>query len=777
MHSTLLEALAANLAAQGKSHPNHESPPSVVLWLDEDGQWEPLLPLLRARMPGLFTFGPYVPETRQGPAIWLRCVLERTLEGITWPKASVPIFYLPRIKRQDLRGVETSPAELLPLVELQYRGLTWTQRNGKDWTIEAFLMGQDLNLSLDKQTRQALRDYLANLAVYPLNALRGKTITVTDLDRFMLEDAPRAVLQWLNDPKGAKAEWDANRWKAFCSRCANELGFSPEKEGERIAAERLGLRQGPWAPIWERFTETPALYPGIPAQLERAQPASFDHFEDHSAWPDFNAIQEDMLREGLAGLPKRHAQELDETFASLAKAHLPRRKWVWASLGRSSLVFALEHLVAMRTEISKGLPGGASKDLALAYFESGYRVDAAAVEGAACVQTEADTRAVHAALKVLYVPWLEAQTLRFQQHILSEKAVTHLAPLQAKVEAAPGQALLFVDGLRMDLAQRAAVLAEGRGWDVQRKFRMSPFPTVTGTAKANVLPGADQLVGDKAEPDFCPVQKESGQKPSGQKATTERLCKWMTEAGYQVFSREEVQAPETAKSKGYLECGNLDHDGHHVGMRLVYQCQREVEGIVTLIQNLLDAGWRSVRVVTDHGWLLVPDALPKADLPKFLSETRWSRCALVKDTGACDHPRLPWYWNPAVDVVYPKGIQSFAAGNQYSHGGISLQECVIPDFTFTNGGNPEAASPVIVEATWRRLSMRLRVEKGSGCFAELRQKLGDAGSAACERKAVDEDGKVNLIVENEDMEGLSVFIVITDGSGKLLTKAQTVVGG
>jgi hypothetical protein len=117
------------------------------------------------------------------------------------------------------------------------------------------------------------------------------------------------------------------------------------------------------------------------------------------------------------------------------------------------------------------------------------------------------------------------------------------------------------------------------------------------------------------------------------------------------------------------------------------------------------------------------------------------------------------------------------AQSQGIHGGISLQECVIPDFTFSYAGNPESLSPVIAESAWRRLSMRLRVKNGAGCYVELRQKLGDDSSALCERKQLDKDGKANLIVENEDMEGLSAFIVVLNEAGKLLAKAQTAVGG
>ena len=48
---------------------------------------------------------------------------------------------------------------LQPLVELQYRGEVWHQRNGRDWTVEAFLVsedGLDLDVARDTQTREAI---------------------------------------------------------------------------------------------------------------------------------------------------------------------------------------------------------------------------------------------------------------------------------------------------------------------------------------------------------------------------------------------------------------------------------------------------------------------------------------------------------------------------------------------------------------------------------------------------------------------------------------------
>ncbi len=59
-----------------------------------------------------------------------------------------------------------------------------------------------------------------------------------------------------------------------------------------------------------------------------------------------------------------------------------------------------------------------------------------------------------------------------------------------------------------------------------------------------------------------------------------------------------------------------------------------LDDLAKAIPRLLNAGWKQVWVVTDHGWLLLPDGLPKAELPARLTETKWGRCAVLKDAVA-----------------------------------------------------------------------------------------------------------------------------------------------
>ena len=106
--STLLEALQTSLLAAARHSPG-EVPPAAILWPDADGQWQSLIPQLQNLMPQLLILGDYAPEQRKGPAIWIRCVIERTLPEVSIPERTVPVIYMPNVSRQTLRSVEDCP--------------------------------------------------------------------------------------------------------------------------------------------------------------------------------------------------------------------------------------------------------------------------------------------------------------------------------------------------------------------------------------------------------------------------------------------------------------------------------------------------------------------------------------------------------------------------------------------------------------------------------------------------------------------------------------------
>ena len=77
---------------------------------------------------------------------------------------------------------------------------------------------------------------------------------------------------------------------------------------------------------------------------------------------------------------------------------------------------------------------------------------------------------------------------------------------------------------------------------------------------------------------------------------------------------------ETRRAGHGTECGNIDREGHDKGSELPVILDGELTTIERRIIDLLDAGWQQVRVVTDHGWLLLPGGLVKTELPPRSSQ-------------------------------------------------------------------------------------------------------------------------------------------------------------
>jgi hypothetical protein len=771
---TFIEAVRESLIAAGRYNSGDSLPPAAILWTDTDGEWQPIVARLRALMPELLTLGKYEPEQRTGPAIWLRCIVDDALPDVPMPEKSVPILYLPNVSRQLLRSPEECPDELKPLVELQYRGAVWTQLNGKDWTVEAFLVsesgGLGLDVGRDNATRNALMGALDMLATSPISTLRGHKLEAEDFDKLMVGDTVRDLLAWISDIK-TRDGWDASHWKAFCSRCKDEFSFDPVSEGDLVGAERLGLRKGAWAEVWRRFTESPALYPGIPAALRRARPG--DLFVQRDSWPDENEKDERTLRTVLLALPKFAAEEGRKAILKLDEEHGERRGWVWARMGYSPLAAALENLKTLAEHTALPLVGDSPDAVADAYAKSGYRADDAVLRALACVKTNEDLAAVSAAIRGIYLGWLDDTARNFQK-AANKRPLPGRADLKERlVVAEPGECLMFVDGLRFDVAQRLLAKAHERQLLTTDGYRLSALPSVTPTAKPAVTPAALAIIGESAGADFCPVIAD-GKRP----VTADRLRDAITATGHQVLHGLDTGLPAGDDARAWTEHGEFDALGHKLQARLASQIEEQLNHVLGRIIHLLDAGWRTVRVVTDHGWLLAPGGLPSLRLKKYLAECRWSRCAVIKEGAQADVPASGWFWDARQPVAYAPGAYCFSCGTEYAHGGLSPQECVTPDLTFRNATEGKAVTVKIENLQWLGQRCRVVIQPAvEGLFADLRSKPNDPKTSITQAKPFDKDGKAGLLVEDENLAGTATSIVVFDATERIISKQATMVGG
>jgi hypothetical protein len=297
-----------------------------------------------------------------------------------------------------------------------------------------------------------------------------------------------------------------------------------------------------------------------------------------------------------------------------------------------------------------------------------------------------------------------------------------------------------------------------------------PLPTITSTGKPYASPAHDLFTGGDPHGDFLPSFKASGRG-----YTKDELHKALAGMGVQVFEDGQLFMASNAKKGAWIEIGNIDEDGHNLNDRLITQIVREVEKIADKIMELLQAGWRSVRVVTDHGWLFLPGSLPKVELPKSVTVRKGQRSASLAGASETTLPTYPWHWNPKVRLVSPPGIGVFYANVSYAHGGVTLQECVVPDIHVEALGAARRAS--ITELKWTGLKCRVTVEVGSApVIADIRIS-GSNASVADQPKDFTETGSQNLFIPDDDHEGRAADVVLIDASGAIVATRRTTIGG
>ena len=771
--NTVIEALVGSLEAAAKFNPNDVVHPYAVLWTDHDSQWQPLIAQLRRLLPQLVTFGDYEPEHRSGPAIWLRSVVDRALPEVGIPEGTAPIVYLPGVSRQELRAVQECRDSLKPLVELQYRGVCWTQKNGKDWTVEAFLVseegGLEIDVARDATTRRAMLGALAELATTSVDRLKGKHLEAEDFDKLFSDDPAKDLLLWLSDPEAVKSGWNGGRWAAFKSRCKTDFKFDPDKDGELVGAELLGKREGPWATVWERFTESAVLYPGLPELLRKAKPADLLE-ESSSSWPQNNEEEEAELRQALLGLEKSTPAKARERVRELERVHGQRREWVWAKLGHAPLANALGNIARLVESAATELGGASVAEMAKLYADSAWEADSAALSAAAAVKSTADAQAVGKALNAVYRPWLQSAAERLQALAEKESLPGHDGQPLEELLVEPGGMVLFADGLRFDVSQRLASRMRDKSWTVILSMRWAGLPTVTATAKPAVSPVSKDINGGSLGEDFVPLTAD-GEQP----LTTDRFRKLLASRGYQYLGADETGDPA---GRGWTESGELDKLGHSLQSKLAGRVEEQVELLLERIEVLLEAGWQEIRVVTDHGWLWLPGGLPKVDLPKYLTVSRWARCAAIKGGSKVEVPTVRWHWNAHERVAVAPGIACFSASNEYAHGGLSLQESLVPVIRVTAGEAAAKATAEIAKVNWAGLRCRVRVEAARpGLSVDLRTKVNDAGSSVSHACVLDAKGAASLLVADDELEGTPAVVVVLDASGHVIAKQPTIIGG
>lgn len=778
--ASMINLLTQSVRAAAKFNPEVQMEPACILWPDKDRQWEAVIPRLQNELPELLILGDYAPDKRTGPAIWLRCVIAGKTDDVIMPPEATSIIYLPGVSRQDLRAVETCPDSLKPLAELQYRGVIWSQINAKDWTILAFLKsdqgGLGLDVAQDNEARNAMQLALYRLIDEDVELLKGKRLDKDYFNTLLTGGDPiRDLLHWLDQGDAFQKVRGKNEWKAFVEVCKSQLAFNPQKDGVLAGAAKLAAHEGPWKAVWDRFCEAPKRYPSIPEQIRKCKAPDFDLFtnaETAGGWPQWNEAQEKELRTNLMTLSNIPSHEARKKILELEKQHGSRRQLIWAEVGEAPLAQAMEYLKLLAEITRNSASAGTVDELAAGYQNVGWRADDGVIQALSFIDKPMDLDAATSAIRSVYLPWAEESARHLQK--VWEHGVH--GKIKAKAESVKVDCILFVDGLRFDCCKRLVAMLERQGCGITEKPVWAALPSVTGTGKPAVAPiVSNNVISEEPEPyNFEPL-------------TAYQFKKTIEDNGWKIIGPNKP-VPEPLSSffehsvvnKIWVEVGDIDHEGHSRGWKLAKHIEVLLSEIHDRIISILDAGWKTVSVVTDHGWLLLPGGLPKIEMSSALAESKWGRCAAIKPGAATEERLFPWYWNPNQFFALANGISCFRKGEEYTHGGLSLQECLTLELTVTKG--PAVCSVASIEFTdiaWKGMRCTVAVEgQFAGLSLDIRSQAGDPSSSVVVGvKPLKDNGTASVVVEDEELERRAATLVLLNTNGEIIAQMETVIGG
>ena len=135
----------------------------------------------------------------------------------------------------------------------------------------------------------------------------------------------------------------------------------------------------------------------------------------------------------------------------------------------------------------------------------------------------------------------------------------------------------------------------------------------------------------------------------------------------------------------------IDELGHKTGRELAKYLEQMVTDLRLAVEKLHRSGFDTVHLVSDHGFILLADGGDKVDFPAKQAAIRGERYAFLAEGAVVsdDLFTLPFPLDERLRVAFAPGIACFEKPSEYLHGGMSLQEIVVPHLTSFAAQKPE----------------------------------------------------------------------------------------
>lgn len=373
----------------------------------------------------------------------------------------------------------------------------------------------------------------------------------------------------------------------------------------------------------------------------------------------------------------------------------------------------------------------------------------------------------------------------------------HVAPLLERRERT---VYFLVDSLRYEMGRDLGEALAGAG-EVEIGHAAAVLPTVTGCGMAALMPGADGMLRL--------VEKDGGLVPAlGArllKTSADRMKLLSETYGDRFFETtldELLGSPKkiAAKAKNIellvVRTQDPDAIAENLGAWRARKYLSDVVGdIAAAVRWVVSHGFKRVVITADHGHMMLPE-IPAGDVVQsppggWLESKR--RCRLGSGLSGADGTITMKAGHLGIqgdleEICLPVGFRVFSDGEGYFHGGLSLQEAVVPVIilrpgreTPHAGGKPEIDIRYRSERFTSRViglkfhlkgdlfgtAVRVRIEAYDGAGAKAKQVGEAADCEARDEKTRDvtleakKETPVPVLIE-PDFDGPEIEIRVSD---------------
>lgn len=295
----------------------------------------------------------------------------------------------------------------------------------------------------------------------------------------------------------------------------------------------------------------------------------------------------------------------------------------------------------------------------------------------------------------------------------------YVAPMLERRERV---AFFMVDSLRYEMGRDLGETLEGTG-EVEIDYAAGVVPTVTGCGMAALMPGADgmlRLVGK----DGGLVTALGTRLLRTSADRMKLLADTYGDRFFETTLDELLGSPKKIVSKTkttelfVVRTQDPDSVAENLGAWRARRYLSDVVGdIAAAVRWVVSQGFNRVVIASDHGHMMLPE-IPAGDVvqpPPGGWPASKRRCLLGSGlshaagtiTLKAGHLGIQ---GDVQEVCLPLGFRVFSDGEGYFHGGLSLQEAVVPVVVFrAERGKPSAAGKPEIEIRYRSDKFTSRV--------------------------------------------------------------------